>query len=155
MKKKQTSANQPTKTYNLFISYLCACCAKLLNDEQKAARINIGTNKGNQTYTANHIIAVRANGSSADFYVLQPHSDIKMKTITASFPLKSFDLNYLHPGIVRVHDSWMVNLSYVYEVHKNGDLKVHYLEKTDITLSPTYRKTALAEMKKRGFMVYE
>ncbi len=119
-----------------------------------AARINIGTNKCNQTHTANYIVAVRANGSSADFYVLQPHSDKKLTIITASFSLKNFDLNYLHPGIVRVHDSWMVNLSYVYEVHKNGDLKVHYLEKMDITLSPSYKKSALEEMKKRGFVVY-
>lgn len=153
--KTQTIKTKSTKIYNLVISYLCACCAKQLEDEQKATRINIGTNKGNQTYMANTIVAVKANGSSVNFYVLQPHSDKKLQIITASFTLKNFDLNYLHPGIVRVHDSWMVNLNYVYEVCKNGDLNVHYLEEGIITLSPTYKTKALQEMKKRGFMVYE
>lgn len=153
MKKKQTTA-KPANVCNLVISYLCACCAKKLDDEQKAARINIGTNKGNHTHTANHIIAVRANGSSTNFYVLLPHSDKKLTIITASFTLKHFDLNLLHPGIVRVHDSWMVNLNFVYEVHKNGDLKVHYLNEHEITISLAYKARVLEEMKKRGFMVY-
>lgn len=153
MTKKQITA-KPAKVCNLVISYLCACCAKQLDDEQKNVRINIATNKGNQNYLANTIIAVRANGNYTNFYVLQPHCDKKLKIITASFSLKHFNLHYLHPGIVRVHDSWMINLSYVYEVCKNGDLHLHYLEDCEITLSPTYRAAALQEMKKRGFMVY-
>ncbi|MGE0635694.1 MAG: hypothetical protein AB7P01_04580 [Bacteroidia bacterium] len=155
MKKQTNKTSQPTKIYNLVISYLCSCCAKKLNDEQKAKRINIPGLKGNYSFMLNLLVAVKANGSSADFYVLQPHSEKKLKIVTASFPLKYFALNYLHPGMVRVHDSWMINLNYLYAVYKNGNLGVHYLEDTTISIGTKYKTSALEEMKKRGFMVYE